>query len=56
MLSIENLCVDIAGASILRGIAMTVGPGEIACLVGRNGAGKTPSCAPSSANSFHLPA
>ncbi len=41
MLEIADLCVDIAGARILREVSLSVGLGEMLCLVGRNGAGKT---------------
>jgi branched-chain amino acid transport system ATP-binding protein len=43
MLDIANLKVDIEGSRILNGISLTVGAGELVCLVGRNGAGKTTS-------------
>lgn len=41
MLAVEDLDVSIAGAPVLRRVALTVGQGEMVCLVGRNGAGKT---------------
>jgi branched-chain amino acid transport system ATP-binding protein len=41
MLVVEHLDVAIADAPVLRDVALTVGAGEMVCLVGRNGAGKT---------------
>ena len=41
MLRVEGLQVDIASASILRGVALHVPSGAMAGLIGRNGAGKT---------------
>ena len=41
MLSVRDLTVDIQGSRILRGISLEVKAGELICLVGRNGAGKS---------------
>jgi branched-chain amino acid transport system ATP-binding protein len=41
MLAISDLVVDIQTSRILRGVSITVGAGQLVCLVGRNGAGKT---------------
>lgn len=41
MLAIKNLSVDIEGSEILRRVTIDVGAGELVCLVGRNGAGKS---------------
>jgi branched-chain amino acid transport system ATP-binding protein len=41
MLAIDHLGVSIQGSLILRGISLRVDAGELVCLVGRNGAGKT---------------
>jgi len=41
MLSVNNLVVDIDGSRILRRVSLQVGAGELVCLVGRNGAGKS---------------
>ena len=41
MLAIRDLKVDIDGSPILRGVSIDVAAGELVCLVGRNGAGKS---------------
>jgi branched-chain amino acid transport system ATP-binding protein len=41
MLAVKDLSVDIEGSEILRRVTIDVGPGELVCLVGRNGAGKS---------------
>ena len=41
MLAVRDLVVDIEGGRVLRGVSFDVGRGELVCLVGRNGAGKT---------------
>ena len=43
MLEVRDLAVDIGGSAILRGVSFAVRPGELVCMVGRNGAGKTTS-------------
>ena len=41
MLQIQNLSVAIGETLILRDVGLSVGPGEVVCLMGRNGVGKT---------------
>jgi urea transport system ATP-binding protein len=41
MLSLSNLHVSYDGSRILRGINLSVEPGKVVCLMGRNGVGKT---------------
>ncbi|MBM3836781.1 MAG: ABC transporter ATP-binding protein [Verrucomicrobia bacterium] len=41
MLSLTNLSVSYDGSRILRNVSLTVPPGQVVCLMGRNGVGKT---------------
>ena len=41
MLTLSNIQVSYEGSRILRDVSFTVGPGEVVCLMGRNGVGKT---------------
>jgi branched-chain amino acid transport system ATP-binding protein len=45
MLSIVDLQSGYGKKHVLHGVSMHVGAGEAVCLLGRNGMGKTPSCA-----------
>lgn len=41
MLSLKNVCVDIAGVSVLRNVTVDLASAQTYAVVGRNGAGKT---------------
>jgi urea transport system ATP-binding protein len=41
MLTLSQLCVSYDGSRILREVSLRVAPGEVVCLMGRNGVGKT---------------
>src|SRR6185369_15762617 len=41
MLSLSNIHVSYDGSRILRDVSLRVAPGEVVCLMGRNGVGKT---------------
>jgi urea transport system ATP-binding protein len=41
MLTLSNISVSYDGSRILRDVSLTVEPGKVVCLMGRNGVGKT---------------
>jgi ABC-type hemin transport system ATPase subunit len=41
MLKIDNLHVRVAGRDILKGLSLTVAPGQVHAIMGPNGAGKS---------------
>ncbi len=41
MLSVENVTLRYGAATILRGVSLEARPGEVTCVLGRNGVGKT---------------
>ena len=41
MLAVKNLSVAYGQSRILHGVSLDVQPGQVSCLMGRNGAGKT---------------
>ena len=41
MLSVDNITLHYGAAQALRGVSLEAKPGEVTCLLGRNGVGKT---------------
>ncbi len=41
MLNVENVDLHYGAAQALTNVSVTVVPGEVTCLLGRNGVGKT---------------
>ncbi len=41
MLRLDNITAGYGGRPVLDGVSVTVGQGEIVCIIGRNGAGKS---------------
>jgi ABC-type branched-subunit amino acid transport system ATPase component len=44
MLELKNINAYYGESHILRNVAFTIDPGEVVCLMGRNGVGKTVCC------------
>lgn len=47
MLKVRDLVVAYGGIEALKGISIDVPEGQIVTLIGANGAGRAPCCAPS---------
>lgn len=41
MIEAENVTLHYGGSQILHGVSLSAGPGEVACVMGNNGVGKT---------------
>ncbi|WP_022703669.1 ABC transporter ATP-binding protein [Pseudorhodobacter ferrugineus] len=41
MLELSNINAGYGNVQVLRGLSLTAGPGQVTCVMGRNGAGKT---------------
>ena len=41
ILEVRGLCVGVEGNEIVKGVDLTIGPGELHAIMGRNGSGKS---------------